>query len=107
HAIETLTEYRRYLHGEAVAIGMACAARVSIAKGTLARSEAGRIESLLAKLGLPTTVPRELVAEQIALTIEADKKAAGGKIKCVCLAAIGKTTFEALPATEIAKRALG
>jgi 3-dehydroquinate synthase len=107
HAIETLTEYRRYLHGEAVAIGMVCAARVSIAKGTLARSEAGRLESLLAKLGLPTTVPRELVAEQIALTIEADKKAAGGKIKFVCLAAIGKTTFEALPAMEIAKLALG
>jgi 3-dehydroquinate synthase len=107
HAIETLTEYRRYLHGEAVAIGMVCAARLSIAKGALGRAEANRIESLLAKLGLPTTVPNELAADQIALAIEVDKKATGGKIKFVCLAAIGKTTFEMLPASEIAKLALG
>jgi 3-dehydroquinate synthase len=107
HAIETLTEYRRYLHGEAVAIGMVCAARLSIARKSLARSEATRIETLLAKLGLPTTVPKELGVDQVALTIEADKKAAGGKIKFVCLAAIGKTSFEALAATEIARLALG
>jgi 3-dehydroquinate synthase len=107
HAIEMLTEYRRFLHGEAVAIGMVCAARLSIAKAALARAEASRIESLLAKLGLPTTVPQELGADQIALAIEADKKAAGGKIKFVCLSAIGKTSFEALPATEIARLALG
>lgn len=107
HALETLTEYRRYLHGEAVAIGMVCAARLSIAKGTLERAEASRIEDVLAKLGLPTTVPRDLAADQIALTIEADKKAAGGKIKFVCLAAIGRTRFEAMPATEVANLALG
>ena len=107
HAIETLTEYRRYLHGEAVAIGMVCASRLSTAVASLSRADADRIEALLVKLGLPTAVPTDLSAEQIALTIEADKKAAGGRIKFVCLEAIGKTKFAALPAPEIARLALG
>jgi len=102
HAVETLTEYRRFLHGEAVAIGMVSAARLSQAKSTLAKADGARLEALCTKLGLPTRVPRELGADQLALTIEADKKAAGGKIKFVCLAEIGRTSFESLTAAEIA-----
>jgi 3-dehydroquinate synthase len=106
HAIEVLTEYRRFLHGEAVAIGMVCAARVSHARGHLRREDAVRIERLLHSIGLPTQVPKELSVEAIALAIEADKKAAGGKIKFVCLEALGRTRFERLSAAEIARAAL-
>jgi len=106
HAIETLTEYRRLLHGEAVAIGMVCAARLSHAVGSLPRAAVDRLEKLLHALGLPTHVPADLKREQIGLAIEADKKAAGGKIKFVCLETIGSTRFEALSATEIARAAL-
>jgi 3-dehydroquinate synthase len=106
HAIETLTEYRRLLHGEAVAIGMVCAARLSHAVGSLPRDGVDRLEKLLRAFGLPTQVPTDLAREQIALTIEADKKAAGGKIKFVCLEQIGVTRFEALSAVEIARAAL-
>jgi 3-dehydroquinate synthase len=105
HAVETLTEYRRFLHGEAVAIGMVCAARVSNARGRLPKSAVARIERVLHSLGLPTQVPKELGVEAIALAIEADKKAAGGKIKFVCLDEIGRTHFEALSAAEIARAA--
>ncbi|HSD10100.1 MAG TPA: 3-dehydroquinate synthase [Candidatus Binatia bacterium] len=105
HAIETLTEYRRLLHGEAVAIGMVCAARLSQLRGWLPRSDAERIEGLLRRLGLPITVPSDLSADQLALAVEADKKAGGGKIKFVCLEGIGKTRFEALSAAEIASAA--
>ncbi len=103
HAIETLTEYRRLLHGEAVAIGMVCAARMSQLLGWLARSDVERIEGLLRRIGLPTAVPSDLSADQLALAVEADKKARGGKIKFVCLEAIGKTRFQALSAAEIAR----
>ena len=106
HAIETLTEYRRLLHGEAVSIGMICAARVSRARGLLAEAPAKRLERLLDALGLPTRVPSDLTVEQVALTIEADKKAAGGKIKFVALQDIGRTRFEPLLATEIAAAAI-
>jgi 3-dehydroquinate synthase len=106
HAIETLTEYRRFLHGEAVAIGMVCAARVSCAHGRLSKEDAARIERVLRSLGLPTQVPRELAVEAISLAIEADKKAAGGKIKFVCLEELGRTRFEPLSAADIARAAL-
>ena len=105
HAIETLTEYRRLLHGEAVAIGMVCAARLSHTVAALPRAAVDRLDKLLRALGLPTEAPTDLAREQIALAIEADKKAAGGKIKFVCLEAIGKTRFVGLSATEIARAA--
>ena len=107
HAVETLTEYRRYLHGEAVAIGMVAAARLSELRGSLARGDAERLEGLLRALGLPTAVPDDLAAEQLALAIEADKKAAGGKIKFVCIDELGKTRFHPLSAAEIAAVAAG
>jgi 3-dehydroquinate synthase len=106
HAIETLTEYRRLLHGEAVGIGMLCAARLSHAVVSLSRADVDRLERLLGALGVPTQVPPDLQKEQIALAIEADKKASGGKIKFVCLESIGKTRFVALSAAEIAAAAL-
>jgi 3-dehydroquinate synthase len=106
HAIETLTEYRRLLHGEAVGIGMMCAARLSRAAASLPRTDVDRVERLLGSLGVPTQVPPDLRREQIALAIEADKKASGGKITFVCLEAIGKTCFVPLSAAEIAAAAL-
>ncbi len=106
HAIETLTEYRRLLHGEAVGIGMICAARLSRAVVSLPRGDVDRLERLLHAFGVPTQVPPDLQKEQIALAIEADKKASGGKIKFVCLESIGKTRFVALSAAEIASAAL-
>ena len=51
-------------------------------------------------------MPPDLGRGQIGLAIEADKKAAGGKIKFVCLETIGKTRFEALSANEIARAAI-
>ena len=106
HAIETLTEYRRLLHGEAVGIGMMCAARLSRVIGTLSPADVDRLERLLRALGVPTQVPTDLGREQIALAIEADKKAAGGKISFVCLESIGRTRFVALSAAQIASAAL-
>ena len=102
HAIETLTDYQKFLHGEAVAIGMVAAARLSRRRGFLAPDIERRIAALLERLGLPTRLPKDLAADAIALTVEADKKAAGGKIRFVCLEAIGRTRFERLTAQEIA-----
>ena len=103
HAVETLTEYRKFLHGEAVAVGMACAARLSRQCGLLPAAEEERIVALLKAVGLPTQVPSNLASEQIALTIAADKKAAGGKIKFVCVEKIGRTRFQPLSPAEIAE----
>ncbi len=57
HAVETLTGYTAYTHGEAVAIGMAQAAKISEQLGYSGRTETGRIITLLENLGLPTCLP--------------------------------------------------
>jgi 3-dehydroquinate synthase len=106
HAIETLTEYRTFLHGEAVAIGMVAAARLSRRLGLLAEASERRLRRLLDRLGLPVEVPADLAVEAIALAIEADKKAAGARIKFVCLEEIGRTRFERMTAAVIAETAL-
>jgi 3-dehydroquinate synthase len=101
HAIEMLTDYRGYLHGEAVAIGMAFAARLSAARGICAASVAERIEALLRRAGLPTEIPRELVTPALAIAVTADKKATDGKIKFVVIEDIGRVRFELLSGEEV------
>lgn len=102
HAIESLTEYKRYLHGEAVAIGMAFAARVSRSRGHCNDETEHRVVELLKRVGLPVEVPRELLGANLALAVESDKKAASGKVKFVCIESLGHTRFESLTAQEIA-----
>ena len=101
HAIESLTEYKRYLHGEAVAVGMAIAAKLSAARGCCSTETMERIVALLRRAGLPVEVPPELLGSPLALTIEGDKKVASGKVKFVCIEQLGRTRFEYLTGTEI------
>jgi len=101
HAIEVLTDYRGFLHGEAVAIGMAFAARLSVARGACAPAVAARVVALLQRAGLPTELPRELVTPNLAVAVAADKKAAGGKVKFVLIEDIGRVRFEMLSGEEV------
>ncbi len=91
HAVETLTEYRTFLHGEAVAIGMVAAARVSHALGICDEKVPARLSALLERAGLPTAIPDDLGPAAIAIAMQADKKSAGGRIRFVALEAIGRT----------------
>jgi 3-dehydroquinate synthase len=102
HAIESLTEYKRYLHGEAVAIGMAFAAKLSYVRGYCAQETMRRIVELLKRAGLPVEIPRELAPAYLAEAVETDKKVSGGKVKFVCLEELGRTRFEYLTGDEIA-----
>ena len=103
HAIESLTEYKQYLHGEAVAIGMAFAAKISRSRGYCTDETVHRIVELLKRAGLPVEVPMELAAANMGLAVESDKKVAGGKVKFVCLEDVGRTRFAYLTAQEIAE----
>jgi len=103
HGIESITGYTRYLHGEAVAIGMVAAARVSRQLGLCGEPDVERVRSVLARCGLPTEVPAELRGEALARAMRADKKARAGAIKFVCLETIGTTRFERLSPEDIVK----
>jgi len=103
HAIESLTEYTRYLHGEAVAIGMAFAARMSRSQGYCKDETVHRIVGLLKRAGLPVEVPQELAGASLGLAIEGDKKVARGKVKFVCLEDLGRTRFVHFTGQEVAE----
>lgn len=101
HAVESATEYRQFLHGEAVAMGMAFAAHLSHQRGLCRAETKDRVCRLLKKAGLPIVIPKALTQESLLLGIETDKKVAGGKVKFVCIEDIGRTRFEYLNVQEI------
>jgi 3-dehydroquinate synthase len=105
HAVEALSEYRGVRHGEAVAIGMAFAARLSIDRGMLDPAVGRRVVALLTRFDLPSEIPNDLTPAALALAVESDKKRAGGRVKFVCLEDLGRTRFEML-STEELQRAL-
>jgi 3-dehydroquinate synthase len=82
HVIENETGYGRYLHGEAVAIGMVMADELAVELGLLSREEAERIRRLLEKWGLPVDYPVE-DPDAFYDHFFLDKKSAGGKVKFI------------------------
>ncbi len=101
HALESLTRYEHYLHGEAVAIGMAQAAAISRREGLCDDNSLKRIHHLIKGAGLPTGLPSGINLQELANKMEVDKKSVGGKIKFVLCAGIGKTQFHWLSTEEI------
>lgn len=93
HAVETLTGYTRYLHGEAVAIGMIQAARVSHSFGFCSQGDRERIESLIGLLGLPSELPA-FPAKAYAEALSHDKKVRDSGLLFICNFGIGAYRME-------------
>lgn len=100
HAIETLTGYRKYKHGEAVAIGMCAAARLAERLGICPKEEVARQAALLRSFGLPTTLPK-IDSASILTVMERDKKAAEGEIVFVLPKRIGAVQVSRVDRKEI------
>ena len=90
HAIESATKYRRFRHGEAVAIGMVTAAQLSADLGIARPSVKTEIEDVLAAVGLPTRIPADLEASELLVGMGADKKVLAGKTRLVLIRGIGE-----------------
>jgi len=88
HALETATNYRRYLHGEAVGWGMIAAARLAQRERLLAGEQATRIEKLVRAVGSLPPLPKINPAKLIEI-MHADKKTRGGKLRFVVSRRIG------------------
>ncbi|MBF0294122.1 MAG: 3-dehydroquinate synthase [Magnetococcales bacterium] len=101
HAIEALTGYDAWLHGEAVAAGMAVATRLAESLGLCDPADATRIRNLLTRAGLPVTIPARPVAEYLE-AMSHDKKVASGKIRYVLPEGIGKASVQGeIPAAAV------
>jgi 3-dehydroquinate synthase len=94
HAIEAGLGYGAWLHGEAVAAGMAMAADLSSRLGKLSRADVQRIRALLRRAGLPTEAPA-MPPEQFLQWMSVDKKAKDGRLRFIVLERIGAASVRA------------
>ena len=90
HALEAATEFGRFLHGEAVAVGMRGAALIGQRMGVTQDADLlGQQQALLERFGLPTSCP-DVDLEAVQRAMEVDKKTAGQRINWVLLERLGK-----------------
>ncbi len=83
HALESLTHYKTYRHGEAVALGMVAAGRIAVALGLWDQDSCSRQEKLLKKAKLPTTLPETLDIERCMALTKGDKKVLDGRVRFI------------------------
>jgi 3-dehydroquinate synthase len=89
HAIERAGNYRKFLHGEALSLGIAAACAVSSKKAGLPPRQRDAVIDLLQRFDLPTCLPKNFPRNKIATALKFDKKFEGGKIRFVVTPGIG------------------
>lgn len=89
HAIEAACGYGRYNHGEAVGVGMVCAAELSEKMGLIHKDDVVWIERLVVKAGLPTGIVGA-APDKLFEFMKRDKKTRAGKLRFVLLERIGR-----------------
>jgi 3-dehydroquinate synthase len=90
HALEAVTKYRRFRHGEAIAFGMLAAADLAVARGALAERERQALARLITQLG-PLPPIADLSISEVLEAIRRDKKVVDGKLHFVIAIQIGAT----------------
>jgi 3-dehydroquinate synthase len=105
HALEAAGRYRRWLHGEAVALGMRAAARVSLQARVLDAASEARQTALLARLGLARSWPRVPIRSLLPY-LDLDKKRGGGGRAFVLTGGVGVATVRRDLSREALVRAL-
>lgn len=94
HAIEQVTSYGTYLHGEAVAIGLCAAARLSQRLGYLTAAETARVEAVVAAHALPTRLRAALPLADLLAAMARDKKVRGGLPRLIVMKALGEAATQ-------------
>jgi len=105
HALEVVTGYSRYLHGEAVSIGMAAAARIAASLRMCGRDVGERIVALSAKVGLPVS-PDGVAAADVIASLARDKKAVAGRARFVLPREIGRVEIVDAVEEAVLRKAL-
>ena len=92
HAIEALTDYRKYRHGEAVGIGMIYVSKIAKEMGFVDDDVIDRQKALLERLGVATE-DKSIEPKQIVKELYQDKKTIGGKLRFILPLKIGEVTI--------------
>lgn len=106
HAIETVTEYKKFLHGEAIAIGMHLEAKIAEILGFLKIHDVLRIKALIDSFGLPSEMPSDLDMDTLMSSMQLDKKAVAGELKFILPERIGNVRIYKGIDTGLIRKAL-
>jgi 3-dehydroquinate synthase len=99
HALESVGQFTRWLHGEAVAIGTVIAAEVSLRSGRLSEQDNARVKSLLVRAGLPISASG-VDADAILSLMRLDKKAGASGLRLILLNGIGTADIVPSPSAD-------
>ncbi len=89
HAIERAGNYRKFLHGEALSLGIVAACAVSIKRAGLPPRQRDAVIDVLRRFDLPTCLPKNFPRNKIVSAVKFDKKFQSGKIRFVVTPKIG------------------
>ena len=107
HGLEAISQYGKYLHGEAISIGQAVAAKISNELTGLPDAEVDRIATIFAAAGLPTEVNLNATqTKRLFAAMKLDKKVSGGEIKFVLAESIGRVKIGQSVPDAAVRRAL-
>src|SRR5437879_4661171 len=106
HAIERAGDYREFLHGEAVSLGIVGACTISTKKAGLPRDQRDAIVHLLSAFELPTQLPPDFPREKIFNALKFDKKFEAGKIRFVVAPKIGSARLSSDVTMEDIRKAV-
>ncbi|WED43839.1 3-dehydroquinate synthase [Legionella cardiaca] len=94
HALEACTHYSRWLHGEAVAIGLYCAALLSQQCAHLDKEVVNNIDKMLLMAKLPRRIPKDIDLESVRATMSQDKKIKNKNLRFILMRAAGNCYIE-------------
>jgi 3-dehydroquinate synthetase len=105
HALEAISSYGKYLHGEAISIGQVAAARISVEVLGFPVHDAARIRDLFRRAGLPTrAILNAAQRRRLLAAMRLDKKVHGGQVKFVLAKRLGQVVWgQKVPAAAIQK----
>lgn len=106
HALEAITHYDHWLHGEAVGIGLYCAALLSNQLGYLDAEAVQHIDQLLARAKLPRRIPKTIDLEQLCELMAKDKKIQNKQLRFVLMKEIGNCYLDNSVPDQILRRVL-
>lgn len=89
HAIENVAGYGRYLHGEAISLGLIAALALSCQKAGLTPREAEKVTKALKAFDLPVQLPDDIATDDLIAALRRDKKFEGGSIRFVLTEKLG------------------
>lgn len=106
HALETITSYGYYKHGEAVAIGMVVEANIAHMLGMIDKNEVKQVESIIKAFGLPAQIEKDINIKELLNLMYKDKKVLDDKLTFALINCIGSAVIKRNVPEDIILKAL-